>query len=184
MTRPRRIRRRVFVGCEGPSERSYITLLAMIADELSIPIAFDPQVLHPTGGNPATMMEDCLRVLEKRSCGREAFAQKAILIDGDCFGVDLNRDARARKLAQDAGVRFLIQQPDHEGFLLRHLPGCEQLKPPKGQSLQRLQKEWGTYQKNMSARELRSRVGISEIRSACVVEAALREFLLTLGFDV
>ena len=88
------------------------------------------------------------------------------------------------RLANEKSIRLIVQRPNHEGFLLRHLAGCERRQPPRGQSFDLLKQEWPTYRKGLNARELSRKLGLEEILRACTVEDQLRDFLARLGFPV
>jgi hypothetical protein len=109
---------------------------------------------------------------------------KAILLDSDKVGADTDRDRSMRNLAADHQIRLIFQEPAHEGFLLRHLTGCQQHRPPTATiALEALRREWPNYRKPMSSREIAERVGDAGVRQACEVETDLREFLMELGLE-
>lgn len=117
-----------------------------------------------------------------RYCSQEpatpSLAVKAVLIDRGTA----QKNAAAAALAAENGIDHLIwQEPDHEGFLLRHLPGCAQHRPPPGASLAALRQHWPDYDKARSAQQLAVRLNIERVRAACAVEPELRSFLRALG---
>ena len=80
------------------------------------------------------------------------------------------------------GIDHIIwQSPDHEALLLRHLPGCQQRRPPRGDSHHVLRREWPEYRKPMTAQALAQRIAIDQIRAACTVEVELDAFLRAIG---
>ena len=48
-------RRRVFVACEGESERGYVRFLSRLAEEAGLPLHFDIQICG--GGSPLAIVE-------------------------------------------------------------------------------------------------------------------------------
>jgi hypothetical protein len=112
--------------------------------------------------------------LERR---REKFAQKTVLID---IGQPQKNEAAAR-LAAAAGIGVIWQNPDHEALLLRHLDGCQQLRPPAGATLDALRKRWPDYEKGLTAAQLSEKIGIDHARRACTEEPELRAFLTAIG---
>ncbi len=109
--------------------------------------------------------------IEKR---RERFAVKAVLLDRGAP----DKQQEATRLSRKCGIEHLIwQDPDHEAFLLRHLPQCRDLRPPTGDTIQALSLRWPGYHKGMTADELAARIDHVGLRQACAVEPDLREFL-------
>lgn len=172
-------RRRIFVGCEGQSEVGYGTLIARMVRELPhIHLYIQVEVLQPGAGDPLALIERAAQIIATIESRREPFAVKAVLLD--IGGPQIKAAAAAR--AAGHGIDHVIwQSPEHEAVLLRHLPGCQQRRPPRGASLAALRGEWPGYEKGMSAQQLARRIGIEQIRAACTVEAELRTFLTEIG---
>ena len=75
------------------------------------------------------------------------------------------------------------QEPNHEAMLLRHLPGCEALRPMTAAAVDaHLRRHWPAYAKPMSANDLAARLDANSLRRALRVEAELAVFLRDLGF--
>lgn len=174
-------RERVFLGCEGRSEFGYGALLARIASEVpTVHLHIHAEILQPGAGDPFELVRRATDRIAKIERYRMRFKIKAVLLD---IG-DKQKNADATKFAHGAGIDYLIwQQPDHEGFLLRHLPGCNQRRPPRGASLDALIKEWPDYAKGMSGVQLEHRIGLNELLAACKVESDLRAFVAKLGLS-
>jgi len=172
-------RRRIFLGCEGQSELGYGTLLARIARELpDVHIHIDARVLQPGAGDPFALVTRAAQVIANDEERREPYAIRAVLLD--MGAVQIN--ATAATAATRHGIQHIIwQSPDHEALLLRHLPGCQQRRPPRGASLAALRREWADYEKGRSAQQLATRITLDGIRQACAVEADLRVFLTAIG---
>jgi hypothetical protein len=181
MRRPPRIpqRRRIFLGCEGQSELGYGTLIARIARErVDIHVHIDARVLQPGAGDARALVERAAQIIANDEQRREPYALKAVLLD---VGNQQIRAAAAARAAE-CGIDYLIwQSPDHEALLLRHLPGCQNRKPPQEASFAALRAEWAEYEKPMSAQQLATRIASEQIRQACGVEAELRAFLTAVG---
>lgn len=172
-------RRPIFLGCGGLSEVGYGTLVARIARELpDLHVHIHVQALQPGAGDPLELVERAAGIIARLERQRSAFAVKAVLLDVG----SAQKTREAVTAARDAEIEHLIwQAPDHEALLLRHLEGCEQRRPPAGQSLAQLRREWDGYEKGMSAQALGARIGIDDIRRACGVEAELDAFLRAIG---
>jgi hypothetical protein len=61
-------RRRIFLGCEGESERSYSALLNQVAlEERNLHIALDVELLRPGGGDPLALVQLACRLIERKT---------------------------------------------------------------------------------------------------------------------
>jgi hypothetical protein len=177
-------RRRFFLGCEGESEQSYGALLQIIADEsLQLRVHLDLQLLR--GGDPFAIVAAAVEKVRERARNRGRFVSCAVLLDSDRQGQVPERDNRIAPLAQAHGLLLIWQRPSHEALLLRHLPGCQTLRPSSSAAATAsLVRQWPEYRKPMSARRLAERLGLSEIQVAASVEVDLRAFLSSLGFPI
>jgi hypothetical protein len=87
------------------------------------------------------------------------------------------------RIAQAAGLHLLWQEPCHEALLLRHLEGCQTLRPQSpAAALDELMRRWPDFSKGSSADRLSIRIGAQQIAAAASVEPSLREFLDAIGF--
>jgi len=171
-------RRRIFLGCEGSSEHAYGTLLSRLArDQPDVHVHIDVVRLNPGAGDPLALVERGLREVVRRERSRVPYALKALLLDHDKMGHAPERDGQVPARAREGELLLIWQQPVHEGFLLRHLDGCEALRPPKDRCLVRLQREWPAYTKPMTADKLGERIALTEIERASAVEPDLLGFL-------
>jgi len=175
-------RRRFFLGCEGQSEHSYGALLQLLADSLRLHIHIELHDLQ--GGDPLAILESVITRLAKQVRNRGPFVARALLLDNDKYGQNQERDARIGPLAQKHNVLLIWQDPCHEGFLLRHLPGCQSLRPTTAAAaFTSLRKHWPEYNKPIAARRLSSRIGLAELALARTVEPDLASLLSLLGFQ-
>ena len=178
--RPRiRPRRPIFLGCEGQSELGYGALLDRLArDEATTHLHIYSEVLQPGAGDPLALVRRAVERINNIEGRRVPFHVKAVLLDRG----NAQKNAQATKYARENGIDILIwQEPDHEAFLLRHLPNCQDRRPPSGASLAALRQQWAEYQKGMSALALAQRIDLERVRAACAVENDLRSFLQRLG---
>lgn len=181
MRRNQVIRRRIFVGCEGEGERSYITLISRILDDLHQKVHLDPQPLQPGGGDPLDLVLRAEEVIKRVERTREPYDEKYLLIDHDKYGVSTDRDRKIPAILNRIDAVIIWQRPAREGFLLRHLAGCAMRQPPTTQiAMQQLLQQWPEYEKNMSAGQLATRIDIEALRRAMVVEDELRAFLIAI----
>lgn len=167
----------IFLGGEGASEGGYGAFLNRIAHGVAH-IHIHCEVLQPGAGSPVALIRravTCIRTIERR---RDPFAVKAVLLD---LGNE-EENAEAIRIAQQNGIDYLVwQDPDHEAFLLRHFPGCQTRRPPRGATLAAIQCVWPEYYKGMPAQLIGQQIDLACVRAACVVENDLRNFLRKIG---
>ena len=176
------IRRRIFVGCEGDSERGYIARVAQIVDSLHQEVSLDAQPLQPGGGDPLDLARRADEVIEQIERTREPYEEKYLLIDRDRVGIAPQRDQQMQALLTRINARVIWQDPAHEALILRHLPGCATRRPPStAVAIRQLRQEWPEYAKPMSAMQLASRVDLAGLRQAAQVEDGLRVFFASIG---
>jgi hypothetical protein len=71
-------RRRIFLGCEGESERSYGVLLGRLVEVRHGRIHLDTVLLRPGGGDPLALMERAV-LMGRRVSRRGNYSAKVIL---------------------------------------------------------------------------------------------------------
>jgi len=171
-------RRPVFVGCEGQSEAGYVAFLARLLRDRPEPrFHVHPVILQPGAGDPLQLVQRAIQKIAELQSRRERFAVRAILLDRGAP----DKDEAARRLARQAGIQLVWQSPDHEALLLRHLPGCRDLRPPSGESTRLLNRHWPGYRKGMAGVEVAQRLDLDSVRSACRVEPELRALIEAIG---
>ena len=174
----RRPRKRIFVGCEGESERGYAAFLSLLAQEADLLVHLDIRLCN--GGDPLAIVETAVSEMRRRSRLRGAYVEKAIFLDGDRRRDVPDRATQADRLIQQSGLLAVWSQPALEALLLRHLPGCERLRPATSElALRELKRHWPQYVKAMPAREIRRQLDLVAVRRAAAVEAeppSLRKF--------
>lgn len=172
-------RKRIFIGCEGASEASYCALIGRLAEEPPrLHLHVDPHILQPGAGDPLELVKKAIATIRFEEKRRAPFALKAVLLDRG----NPEKSEAAQALASEVDILLVWQDPDHEALLLRHLPDCQQKRPPKGASLTALQREWPEYTKALPMLELARRIAQPELFAAAAVEPGLREFLVAIGF--
>lgn len=176
----RRLRRRIFVACEGDSERGYAALLQRLADQSGLAIHLDARKCH--GGDPLAIVEAAVNEMSSRSIRHGSYVTQAILLDADRRDDVPDRTARADRLIRANGFHAIWSAPCLEALLLRHIPGYEHLQPATtALALQQLQVRWPEYGKGMTAGELRSRIDLSAVVRVAEVTPELRSFLVAIG---
>ncbi len=178
-------RRPIFLGCEGESERGYAELIRRLREERRRDLHLDVTLLRPGGGDPLALVELACRKIRDNERKRDIrYSIRAVLLDSDRRGSDSRRDQRMFQLANTEQVLLIWQEPSHEALLLRHLDGCQTLRPQTpADAKAELLRRWPHYSKGSSAAQLLKRIGIEQIMAAASVEQSLREFLIAIEFS-
>lgn len=178
----RKQRKRVLVVCEGASERGYGRWLHSILDSLGYYVHIVPWLPGAGGGDYLFLVEESIKHINlERKRGRP-YKITSILLDTTQKGNNAVRDRKADKLTRSAGLYVIWQDPDHEAFLLRHLPRCETLRPPVGRTMAKLLENLPSYRKGMAGAELNQILNADCLRRAYGVEVAFAEFLNEIGY--
>jgi len=177
-------RRPVFLGCEGESERGYATLIGRLREQLRPDLHLDVKLLRPGGGDPLALVQRACEIIARNERNHDfRYTVRAILLDSDKLGQTPTRDENMIRIAEGERLHLIWQEPSHEALLLRHLDGCQTLRPPSAAAaLTELLRRWPDYMKASSADRLSTRIGAQQIAAAASVETSLREFLRTIGF--
>jgi hypothetical protein len=173
-------RRRVFVGCEGESEQSYVAVVQRLLDP-GAALHLVARVLN--GGDPLAIVESALKAIRAENAkGREPFARRFVFLDSDLRRLKPERDARCLALAAKEGITLVWQAPCHEATLLRHLEGCETRRPATtAASMESLKRAWPEYKKGMAAQDLESRIDLEALRRAIRSRNEIAVFLCEVG---
>jgi len=168
MARGRRIprKRRLFVGCEGESEQSYVALLQRYAIFQEIPVHADAKVVR--AGDPLAKVRRAIEIAARGEQGpRGRYVRRFLILDRDVFGNSPARDSQILKVAAKGDFKLIWQDCCFEAVLLRHLPRHEHDDPPKSAlALNRLKAVWPSYEKKFSARDLQETLTLDMIRQA------------------
>lgn len=175
-------RLRVFAGCEGASEQSYVRWIQARADESGLLLFLDAVDLG--GGDPLVLAQKAVREAGRRQRYKLPYRHKFLLLDEDRKGEVRARDQQVAPLLARHGFDIVYQRWEHEALLLRHFPRCSSLRPPKGRSLTGLRKVWQSYDKPAAFVDLNERLDAGSLRRAVAVERQLRDLLRKLGFDL
>jgi hypothetical protein len=156
--------------------------LSRIADEHGLHLAPQIVLLRPGGGDPLALVQLAIAKIREDERKRGSFSIKAVLLDQDKLGQTPERDQVLYVEAARSNLQLIWQGPCHEALLLRHLPGCQNLRPATTLlAQQELMRRWPEYRKPMSAIRLASRIGFDEVTAACGAEPSLCDFLRQCG---
>jgi hypothetical protein len=179
-------RRPAFLGCEGESELGYGSLIRMRREEFRPDLHLMVEVLRPGGGDPLSLVELAYKkiIAYERNRGMRCVI-RAVLLDRDKLGESPDRDAKMLSQAKDNNIRLIWQDPSHEGLLLRHIHGCQNLRPPTAAAaLAELRRHWPDYTKGSSATRLATHIAVAHIRQATSVQPELAAFLCDIDFPL
>jgi len=183
--RPIPQRRRIFVACEGESEQSYVALLARLIESHHRRVHLDIVLVQPGGGDPLAIVERAVRLLQDRVRRLGRYHAHAVLLDCDKLGLVPERDRQIAPLAARHRLHLIWQEPCHEAVLLRHIKGCERLRPADTQRAgEELRRRCPDYRKGMPALRLMAFIGADGVRRAARGEPALAAFLSLVEFPV
>ena len=177
----RKPRKRIFLGSEGFSERSYGRYLQQIADNNNLSIHIDCNNVTG-GGDPLKVVEESIRLMKRNSRNHGDYLVKSIMLDSDKLGRSIDRDNRIRPLSAEHDIRLVYSEPNFEAFLLRHFPGCENKRPPAKTAFSEMKKVWPEYYKGIDAKSIYKMLGEDGLLRACTVEDSLGDFLISVGF--
>jgi hypothetical protein len=172
-----RIRARFFVAVEGESEQSFVTWLQELSQN-ELHIHLDGVLLG--GGGFKSMLQKAVR-LHKRCCRKGAYQDRFLIVDrdraeqGDWSIEELRREAAKHR------ITVCVQSPNHEGLLLRMMPGMERENPDAASVETKLIRLWPGYQKPMNARELGRRFSLDDLLRAAGADSDLETFLKRIG---
>ena len=174
-------RKRVYVGCEGESERSYAGFLSGIAEEAGLSLHFDTQICP--GGDHLAVVEAAVDRLGRRAHQHGQFWKRAIFLDSDRRTEHAERTAEADRLIAQYNFLPVWSDPCLEAFILRHFAGCEQLRPSTSSLAdQELSRYWPDYRKPMTRLALRAKFEMADVRRAAATCPDLLKFLSAIGF--
>ena len=186
MDHPRRIRRRrrIFVGCEGVSERGYIVLLQQFADREGCAVHIEAKILTGAGDPLALAQRASAEISIGEQQPKQRYATRFLMFDTDRVGQNPDRDKEFRRLVNRNRLIPVRQQVCFESLLLRHFDGHSNDRPAtSSDSLRQLRKVWPEYRKGMLAADLAKQIGLGDVERAAKSERNrdLRELLAAIG---
>ena len=97
---------------------------------------------------------------------------------GDWSIEKLKREAEKHKFT------VCVQSPNHEGLLLRMMPGMEREIPDAASSETKLKTRWPNYQKPVNAHALGRQFSIDDLLRVARVDPDLGNFLKKIGLII
>jgi len=171
------IRTRFFVAVEGESEQSFVTWLQRLSEK-ELHIHLDGVPLG--GGGFKSMLEKAV-CLHRRHCRTGVYRDRFLIVDGDrAEQGDWSIDKLRREAAKHKFI-VCVQNPNHEGLLLRMVRGMECEIADAASANTKLKRHWETYQKPMNAHALGRRFSIDDLLRAANVDPDLQTILKKIG---
>jgi len=171
-------RARFFVAVEGESEQSFLAWLGVLAQK-ELYIHLEGALLG--GGGFKSMLAKAVQQHARRCKIAGAYKARFLIVDadraqqGDWSIEKLKREAEKHKFA------VCVQSPNHEGLLLRMMPGMEREIPEAALSETKLKMRWPNYQKPMNAHALGRQFSLDDLLRVARMDTDLGHFLKTIG---
>jgi hypothetical protein len=172
-----KIRARFFVAVEGDSEQSFVTWLQALSEK-ELHIHLDVALLG--GGGFKSMLQESVR-LHKRRCRKGAYLDRFLIVDRDRAEQGDWSIEELRRAAAENKITVCVQSPNHEGWLLRMMPGRERGTLDAASAETRLKRLWPNYQKPVNARELGRKFTLDDLLRLAKVDPDLEILLKRLG---
>ncbi len=178
----RRVKRPVFVACEGKSETGYIRWLNRLTDAQGVPVAFTARNMK--GGDPVDIVNRTIRFLRGSIGGPRTYRGKYLFLDRDLSVNSRQVLDRAARLAEKHSLRIVWQHICHEGFLLKHFSETENRNPPNARACEiALIGVWPDYRKGLDAIGYEGRLTIENLARARGKLPDLDAFLIDIGWN-
>ena len=158
-------------------------MLQKLLDARARRFHLDAVVLNPGAGDPYELVRRAIARASDLAERHGAYAFRAVLLDADRHDAASLMGRRTTEIARENGMALIWQEPCHEALLLRHLQGCQSLRPSNSSEAMRiLLRHWPTYRKAMPAVILEAMLDEAAVLRAAEVEPPLRGFLRLLDF--
>jgi hypothetical protein len=170
-------RARFFVAVEGESEQSFIAWLQILSEK-ELHIHLDVVLLG--GGGFKSMLQKAAR-LHKRRCRTGAYQDRFLVVDGDRAEQGDWSIEKLRREAAQHKITVCVQNPNHEGLLLRMMHGMEREIPDAASVETRLKSRWKDYQKPVNAQTLGRKFSLDDLLRVANADFDLETFLKKIG---
>ena len=167
------------MAVEGESEQSFITWLQGLSEDKLLHIHLDCGPLG--GGGFKSMLQKAVRLHQRRCRTRSPYQDRFLIVDGDRADQGDWSIEELRGQAAKHKFTVCIQSPNHEGLLLRMMPGMGREKFDGASAKTKLRSRWENYQKPVNAQALRRQFSIEDLLRVAKAEVDLGTFLEKIG---
>ena len=172
------LRRVIFIGVEGPSDRAFVRFLYDCCDEKGLHLHLDTK--SADGGDSVVVVEEAALYLNRHS-GKRDIKDRLVLLDSDRIRQDKQAGRDAQSVALRENLELIFLHPNLEGLLLRLHEGYERRKIVKNAEAE-LRKVWPQYsKKKLTADQLKERFTLSDLQRAARHDNELKRLLEILG---
>ena len=171
------LRRVIFIGVEGVSDRAFVTFLQNCCDEKGLHLHLNTKPAD--GGDSVVVVEEAARYLNGHP-GRRDISDRLVLLDSDRIRQDKQAGRDAQSVASKENLELIFLHPNLEGLLLRLHEGHENRRIGNNAEAE-LRKVWREYSKQLTADQLRQRFTLSDLQRAARYDNELRRLLKILG---
>ena len=165
------------MAVEGESEQSFIRWLQMLSQR-ELHVHLDAVLLG--GGGFKSMLQKAVR-LHKRRCRTGAYQDRFLVVDGDRAGQGDWSIEKLRREAAKHKITVCVQNPNHEGLLLRMMPDMEHEIPDAASAEAKLKSRWENYQKPVNAHTLDRQFVLDDLLRVAKVDSDLEKLLKRIG---
>jgi hypothetical protein len=170
-------RTRFFVAVEGESEQSFLVWLQVLAQG-ELHIHLDDVLL---GGGFKSMLEKAVKQHARGCKISGAYKDRFLIVDADRAQQGDWSIERLKAEAAKHKFTVCVQSPNHEGLLLRMMPGMEREISDAASSETKLKARWVNYQKPVNAHALGRQFSVNDLLRVARVDADLGDFLKKIG---
>ena len=171
-------RTRFFVAVEGESEQSFLVWLQVLAQG-ELHIHLDDVLLG--GGGFKSMLEKAVKQHARGCKISGAYKDRFLIVDADRAQQGDWSIERLKAEAAKHKFTVCVQSPNHEGLLLRMMPGMEREISDAAASETKLKSRWPNYQKPVNAHALGRQFSVDDLLRVARVDADLGNFLKKIG---
>ena len=174
------LRRSIFIGVEGPSDRAFVKFLGRYCDREGRHLHLHAEPAN--GGDSVVVIESAIRYLSNRSFAEE-FIRKFVLLDEDRIQQDKRAGRDAHAVAAKHELEVVLQIPNLEGLLLRLHRGHERHRLQARDAKAKLEKLWPKYDKSLTSDHLNQRFNLDDLRRAAKYDKHLQRLLTILEIE-
>ena len=172
------LRRVIFIGVEGTSDRAFVRFLQICCDEKGLHLHLN--VGLGNGGSSVVVVGEAARYLNRHS-GKRDISDRLVLLDSDRIRQDKQAGRDAQSVASKENLKLIFVRPKLEGLLLRLHEGHER-RINVNNAMAELRKVWPQYsKKKLTAGQLKQRFALSNLQRAARHDNELKRLLEILG---